>query len=67
MLFCRSVENERADPGWVDRTRLARPNFQTRTGTGKYSAEHEQDWHHTRLIHTLLKVMTIHTCISGGI
>ena len=27
------------------------------------SADHEQDWHLTRLIHTLLYVMTIHTYI----
>ena len=50
-----------ADAGWEDRTRLARPNSQARTGTGKKtfficSADHEQDWQNYRLIHTLLKV-----------
>ena len=33
--FSLSVENEQADPGRDGRTRLARPNSQARTGTGK--------------------------------
>ena len=42
--------NEQADAGRDCRTRLARPNSQARTGTGKYIifpaqlADHEQDW-----------------------
>ena len=40
--------DEQADAGWDCRTRLARPNSQARTQTGKYSfscaADHEQDW-----------------------
>ena len=43
--------NEQADAGWDCRTRLAIPNSQAQTGTGKYyynhfpfSADHEQDW-----------------------
>ena len=44
-----SVENEQADAGRDGRTRLERPNSQTRTGTEKHfhfpcSADHEQDW-----------------------
>ena len=43
------MENEQVDAGRDDRTRLARPNSQARTGTGKKrfscSADHEQDWH----------------------
>ena len=44
------MDNERADAGRDGRTRLARSNSQTRTGTGKHSlsfpcpADHEQDW-----------------------
>ena len=30
-----NMENEKADAGWDGRTRLARPNAQARTGTGK--------------------------------
>ena len=43
--------DEQADAGRDCRTRLARPNYQARTGTAKYlfhfpcSADHEQDWH----------------------
>ena len=33
---CVSVENEKADAGRDDRTHLARPSPQARTGTGKY-------------------------------
>ena len=40
--------DEQADAGRDGWTRLARPNSQTRTGTGEYyfpcSADHEQDW-----------------------
>ena len=39
--------DEQADAGRDYRTRLTRPNFQARTGTGKKkscSADHEQDW-----------------------
>ena len=43
-----SVENERADARRDGQTRLARPNSQVRTETGKNyvscSVEHEQDW-----------------------
>ncbi|CAM9349455.1 unnamed protein product, partial [Ascophyllum nodosum] len=35
--FSLSVENEQADAGRDGRTRLARPNYQARTVTGKYS------------------------------
>ena len=35
--FSLNVENEQADAGRNGRTRLARPNSQARTGTGKYS------------------------------
>ena len=60
-----SLENGRADAGRDGRTCLARPNSQARTGTGKKrfpcSADHEQDWQpYTRLIHSKLKVLTIH-------
>ena len=34
--FSLSMENEQADAGPDDRTRLARPNSQARTGTEKY-------------------------------
>ena len=41
------MEDGQADAGRDGRTRLARPNSQARTGTGKYifsrSADHEQD------------------------
>ena len=40
--------DEQGDAGRDCRTRLAMPNSQARTGTGKYSfsclADHEQDW-----------------------
>ena len=47
--FSLSMENEQADAGRDCRTRLARPNSQARTATGKYlsftvQADHEQDW-----------------------
>ena len=34
--FILGVENEQADAGWDGRTRLARLNYQVRTGTAKY-------------------------------
>ena len=41
-------EDDQADAGRDCRTRLARPNSQAQTGTGKNiflcSADHEQDW-----------------------
>ena len=60
-------EDEQADAGRDCRTRLARPNSQARTGTGKYidfscSAAHVQDWQpFPRLILLLLYLMIIHT------
>ena len=46
--FSLSVEYEQAHAGRDDRIRLARPNSQARTQTGKKtfssSADHEQDW-----------------------
>ena len=39
----REYGNEQADAGRENRTRLARPNSQARTGKGKKS-DHEQDW-----------------------
>ena len=46
--FSPSVVNERADAGRHDRTRVAIPNSQERTGTGNIynfpcSADHERD------------------------
>ena len=35
-IFSLSVENEQADAGRDGRARLARPNSQARTETGKY-------------------------------
>ena len=58
--------DEQADAGRDCRTRLARPNSQARTGTEKIYilpvqlATSRID-NLTRLIHTLLYVMTIHT------
>ena len=46
--FSLGVENDRADTGRDDRTCLARPNSQARTGVEKNyllcSADHEHDW-----------------------
>ena len=47
--FSLGVERARADAGRDGRTRLARPNSQARTGTGKIclpfsSDQEEQDW-----------------------
>ena len=52
----------------ADATRLARPNSQTRTETGEYSfflvqLTTSRIGNLTRLIHTLLYVMTTHTYI----
>ena len=65
--FCLtlSVENERADAGLDGRTRLAGLNSQARTGIGKqiFSLIHlttSRIGHHSRLIHILLNVLTIH-------
>ena len=46
-IFSLSVENDQADAGRDYRTRIARPNFQVRMGTGKYLFSlfsHELDW-----------------------
>ena len=59
--------DEQADAGRGCRTRLARPNSQARTGTGKYSFFHVQlttgrIGNLTWLIHTLAIIcVTIHT------
>ena len=46
--FSPSMENKLNELGAGDRTCLARPNSQPRTGTGKKSfpcsADHKQDW-----------------------
>ena len=61
-------ENEQADAGQDGRIHLLRPNSQARTGTGKCSCFPVQlttsrIGNNTRLIHTLLKVLTMHTYI----
>ena len=43
-IFNLNVENEQADAGQDGRTRLARPNSQARTGTGKSSFSLFKDW-----------------------
>ena len=57
--------DEEADAERDCRTRLARPNSQARTGTGDYFSPVQLTTSRignlTRLIHTLLYVMTIHT------
>ena len=50
-----SVDYEQADARREGRTHLARPDSQARTGTTRRFGNH------SRLIHTLLKVLTIHT------
>ena len=60
--------DEQTDAGRDCRTRLARPNFQARTGTGEGSFSPVQLTTSrigslTRLIRTLLDVMNIHTYI----
>ena len=56
--------DEQADAGRDGWTRLARPNSQARTGTGEYYFPVQlttiRIGNLTRLIHTLLYVMTIH-------
>ena len=64
-----SVENEKADAGRDGRTRLAIIDSQARTGTGKniiflVQLTTSRIDNHARLIHTLLKVLTIHTVYS---
>ena len=62
--------DEQADVGRDCRTRLARPNSQARTGIGKIfiffpaKLTTSRIGNLTRLIHTLLYVMTIHTYIA---
>ena len=58
------LENEEADAGLDGRTRLARPNSQARTGTQgnivfPVQLTTRRVGNLTRLIHTLLYVMTI--------
>ena len=60
--------DEQADAGWDCRTRLARPNSQARTRTGKYSffpvqVTTSRIGNLTRLIYTLAICVTIHTCV----
>ena len=57
-----------ADAGRDCRTRIARPNSQARTGTGKHQLATSRIGNLARLIHNLLYVMTIHTYIQtrGG-
>ena len=64
--------DEQADAGRDDRTRLARPNSQARTGIKKKNIFPVQPvtsrlGNHNRLIHTLLKVLTIYTNMCTGI
>ena len=66
--FSLSVENEQADAGRDGRTRLARQKSQARTGKGKQifspiqlNTSSRIVNHNIRLIHALLKVLTIHT------
>ena len=75
--FILSMENKRGDVGRNGRTHLARPNYQARTETGKFFfpvqlADHEyflfqlttsRIGNLTRLIHTMLCLMTIQTYI----
>ena len=56
--------DEQADAGRDGWTRLARPNFQARTGTEEYffpcSADHEQDWQPNQVdLYSNTYVMTI--------
>ena len=68
--FSLSVgENEQPDAGRDGRTHLVRPNSQAQTDGGKCSCFPIQlttsgIGNNTRFIHTLLKVVTIHTYIS---
>ena len=59
--------DEQTDAGRDCRTRLARPNSQARTGTGKYSfsssADREQDWQPYPVDpFSCYYVMIIHSC-----
>ena len=69
LVFSLSVEeNKQIDAGQDGRTHLVRPNSQARTGTGKCSCFPVQlttsrIGNNTRLICTLLNVLTIHTYI----
>ena len=69
-LFSPSVvENEQADAGHGGRARFARLNFQARTRAGENSClpvelTTSMIGNYTRLIHTLLKALTIHTMMS---
>ena len=50
LRFSLIAENERADAGRDDsRTRLARPNSQAQTGTGKYSSSCSVDHEESRI------------------
>ena len=76
-----SVSKHQRQPGYGDgqadagrdcRTRLARPNYQARTRTGKYSFFPVQLTtsridNLTRLIHTLATYVTIHTAIHTAV
>ena len=72
-IFSLGVENERADAGMDGRTRLAKPNSQTRTGMELcfffknicflFQLTTSRIGDNTRLIHTLLTVLTIHTIL----
>ena len=67
--FSLSVENEQADAGRNGRTRLARPNLRRANGDREififpvHQLITSRIGNLTRLIHTLLYVMTIHPSI----
>ena len=69
--FSLSVENEQGDSGRDGRTCLARPNSGAQMGTGKYSKficpvqllTTSRIGNLTRLVHTLLEVMTVHAVL----
>ena len=67
-MFSLSVKNERADAGRDGRTRLARPSSQRANEDREniifpVQLTTSRIGNHARLIHTLLKVITIHTLI----
>ena len=67
--FSLSVKNQRAGTGRDGRTCLAKVNSQVRRGQGKLffpcsDTTTSKIGNHTRLVHTLLKGMTIHTYIT---
>ena len=71
-IFCLSVENEQAGAGRDGRTRLERSYSQARTGADRETfifpvqlTTSKIIGNLTRLIHTLLYVMTIHTYIHS--